>query len=300
MPTRISEPGIYEHFPVADYFADPCPQPSLTQSICKKLIQRSPLHAWHCHPRLNPDFVADHDKKFDIGNVAHQLLIGRGKDIEIIDAPDWRTKAAQNARDEAIARGLCPVLGKHHQIAQRMVAAAREQLDDRALGHLFQTGIGEAVMAWKDPFWCRSMIDWLAPKHLIVADYKTTSSSAAPQDLSRRMADHGWHIQAAMAERGLHNLVPDNAGRWRFLFVVQEVERPYCLSVAEVSESVLTYGRRSLGQAFETWRTCTNLDLWPAYQLEIQSPDLPPWASAEYIAQDVATDRQMLVDLRGG
>ncbi len=44
--------GIHLSVPSAVYFADPAAQPSLTQSIAKILIEKSPLHAWHEHPRL--------------------------------------------------------------------------------------------------------------------------------------------------------------------------------------------------------------------------------------------------------
>jgi hypothetical protein len=47
------------------------------------------------------------------------------------------------------------------------------------------------------------MIDWLSDDRLIFADYKTTDESAAPAALARKMVNDGWHIQAAMGERGL-------------------------------------------------------------------------------------------------
>jgi hypothetical protein len=40
------------------------------------------------------------------------------------------------------------------------------------------------------------------------------------------MVNDGWHIQAAMGERGLDAIDPRNAGRRRFLFVVQEAPFP--------------------------------------------------------------------------
>jgi hypothetical protein len=81
MTMRITQPGIYLDMSAVDYFADPCPSPSLTQSVAKRLIDRSPLHAWTIHPRLNPAFEADDPTKYDIGNIAHRLLLGRGKEL---------------------------------------------------------------------------------------------------------------------------------------------------------------------------------------------------------------------------
>jgi hypothetical protein len=96
---KIDRPGIYPGISDADYRADPCPVPSLTQSLCKVILAGSPKHAWTESPRLNPNFEPDDDAKFDVGNASHRLVLGRGKDFEIVDAADWRTKAAQEARE---------------------------------------------------------------------------------------------------------------------------------------------------------------------------------------------------------
>ena len=34
------------------YLADPCATPSLNQSTAHVMLTKSPLHAWHQHPRL--------------------------------------------------------------------------------------------------------------------------------------------------------------------------------------------------------------------------------------------------------
>ena len=101
---RIDKPGIYRGVESADYFADPCVEPSLSQSICKVLIERSPLRAKHEHPRLQPP-VADgeEDEKYikaqAIGNAAHALMIGRGKTLEAITFNDFKKGDARELRD---------------------------------------------------------------------------------------------------------------------------------------------------------------------------------------------------------
>jgi len=84
-PFRIASPGIFADISANDYHADPCPTPSFTQSIAKLILDRSPRHAWAAHPRLNPKWVPDEDTKFNIGNTAHLRLLGRGKEIVIVD-----------------------------------------------------------------------------------------------------------------------------------------------------------------------------------------------------------------------
>jgi PDDEXK-like domain of unknown function (DUF3799) len=284
---KIERAGIYTDMSSVDYFEDPCPQPSLTQSIAKILLDQSPLHAWHAHPRLNPDWRPDDPTKFDVGNIAHKLMIGRGKEIVVLDQfNDWRTKAAQEAREAAAADGKLAVLGKKFALADRMVRAAREQLELRGLGNLFAEGAGEVVTAWQqDGYWCRQMIDWLSPDRLIFCDYKTTEMSAAPHGLGRMMVNAGWPIQAAMGEIGLKAVDPLGSRR-RFLFIVQETERPYALNVVEMSESALTMGRKMLAMAFHIWKDCITSNRWPGYPLEIIVPDYPGYAEASWLDRE--------------
>ena len=288
MSVRI-EAGIHLDMSSATYFADPCPAPSLTQSVAKILLDRSPLHAWHAHPRLNPDWRPDDPTKFDVGNVAHKLMIGRGKEIVVLDKfDDWRTNAAKEARAEAQDAGKLAVLSKTFAKADRMVRAAREQLDVRGLSKLFQPGHGdgEAVMAWEDRgMWLRQMVDWLTEDRGLFVDFKTTDMSAAPYGLGRMMVNAGWPIQAAMGEWGLNKLV--GFKRRRFLFVVQETDHPYCLSVVEMSEAAMTMGRKQLNAAFGVWMRCVASDRWPGYPLDIVVPEYPGYAESSWLDREV-------------
>lgn len=291
---KIEKPGVYLDCPAADYFLDPAPEPSFTQSIGKLILERSPLHAWHAHPRLNPDYQHDDDTKFDVGNVAHKMLLGRGKEIVVLDFDDWRTKAAKEAREEAAAAGKLAVLGKQAARADAMVRAAREQLDLRDLPHIFnpQVGNSEVVTAWQEGrIWMRQMLDWLSSPNLThhtVADFKTTGESAAPDALARKMVADGWHIQAAMAERGLNVLDPQTAGRRCYLFVVQEDTKPYALSVVEIGEGALTLGRKLLDQAADIWAACMKANRWPGYPLDVEVPQIPGWYETQTLAREVA------------
>lgn len=285
----ISSPGIYPDIASADYYADPCPTPSLTQSLAKVLIERSPLHAWHQHPRLNPDYRERDGREpwLDIGNIAHQLLLGRGKSIVVLDYDDWRTKAAKEAREAAAEKGQLAVLAKHHGRANRMVEAAREQLILRGIGDLFGSdGDAECCLAWKeDNLWFRQLLDWINAGRSAIADYKTTES-APPHALSRKLFDGGWHIQAAMAERGLDAL-DMHVGRREYLFVCQETEPPYQLTVTNIGEAALTMGRKMLDFAVNQWRECMAENRFPGYPINIEHPDFPMWAEAEWLNREV-------------
>ena len=143
----ITEPGVYD-IPAEIYHADPCPEPSLSSSVATALIDRSPRHAWQAHPRLNPVHEPDNRQDFDLGKAAHALLL-EGRDVaEIVDAADYRTKAAREARDAAYAAGKTPLLAHQWQDVEAMIKAAIAQL----AAHTDSDGIfeiGRAEAAWR-------------------------------------------------------------------------------------------------------------------------------------------------------
>jgi hypothetical protein len=310
---KLIQPGIYRDVAAVDYFADPCPTPSLTQSIAKILLERSPAHARLEHPKLAPPHADDdepaekYEKVKAIGNAAHALLIGRGKELAVLDFDSFRKDKAKEARDEAEAAGKTPVLFKHKQIAADMVMAARLQMDGHPAAPLFRQGAGEVVLAWKEgDLWFRAMVDWLHDDLTKVDDYKTTGLCCAPHVVADRPGEMGWDIQAAMIERGLDALDPDGAGRRRFRFINQENEPPFALTVIEISESDMTMGRKKLAMAVDIWSRCMASSEWPAYPAETVLSRPRGWTEARWLEREVAyadagiKRKPMLTSLAGG
>jgi hypothetical protein len=283
-------PGFYA-MSAAAYHRDPCPAPSLSNSIAGLLLNRSPRHAWLAHPRFGGQ--SEHaGRKAELGTVAHRLLTGRGGEIVVIDADNYRTKVAQAERDQALADGHLPVLAPDLAAAERMVELAFDRIDIiEGCERAFQVGAGhgEVVMVWREgEVWCRSMLDWLDAEEPIVWDYKTTTDSAHPQAVSRRLFNSGADMQAAFYERGLVALKPEFAGRVRFRFVVHEVERPHEMSVVELDEAALIQGRRKVETAIRVWQRCTAKNDWPGYPRFIARAELPIWHERDWMDREAA------------
>lgn len=292
----ITKPGVYPDIAVADYFADPCPKPSFTQSLCKIVLDQSPRHAWLAHPKLNPDFVPDDPTKYDVGNVAHLLLIGRGKGIHQLEFKDWTTKEARTARAKVAQDGNLGVLRKDVDRAEAMVQAAREQLPEWGCADAFVKGHGEVVVAWEERgMWLRSMIDWMGPGDHTFYDYKTTKMSVAPQAIPRKMLVDGWDVQAAFQDRGLTAIDKTNAGRRVFRFVAQEVAPPYALSVSEIPESVMMFGRKRAAVGIELWRRCLEAGQWPRYPTGIIHPHYPTYAETQWLEREETELRDVVM-----
>ncbi|MFG1247305.1 PD-(D/E)XK nuclease-like domain-containing protein [Xanthobacter flavus] len=297
----LSEPGAYD-LTAEQYHADPCPVPSLSNSVAKILLDSSPRKAWFSHPRLNPNQEADESSRLDLGTAAHAMMLGKGRDMVVVEADDWRTKAAKAERDAARAEGKTPILEKDHKRACAMIAAARAQLahiEGAEDAFLTTAGEPEMVLAWKDAAgpWCRTMIDWTQfdPRGPIVYDYKTTQASANPAAIGRTVANLGYEVQAAFIERGFCHLFPGTAGRLTFRFVFQEIDPPYLLSVIELDAAGLSIGRKKVAYAIDVWGRCITTGNWPGYPSKIATVEYPAFAENAWLARELRED-----DMRAG
>ena len=290
-------PGIYRDMDSATYFDDPCPEPSLSQSIAKVLIERSPLHAMHEHPKLRPATTDDdegekYDKAKAIGNAAHAIMIGRGKTLEIVKFNDFKSGEAKKLRDAAYAAGKTPILEKHLNVASEIVASGLSQLKRHEDRDAFQNGSGEVALIWQDDgIWCRALVDWLHDDLRTVDDYKTSGMSMAPHVIGLRAETAGWHVQAAFIERGLDILHPVTAGRRRYRFIAQEQDgKPYGLTSMHMDEHWLTMGRKKVQAAMTMWRAALKTGRWPGYPVQAIRPEYPLFREKQWLERELGGD----------
>jgi len=282
----LIEPGIYS-IPAEQYHADPCPEPSLSGSIAIPLVHASPRHAWLAHPRLNPDHFPSGSSVTDLGSLSHALLLGAGASLEIIDADDFRTKAAQVARDEARAAGRIPCLRHKYDEALVMADEARKFLSESGIS--LADGKPERTLVWRDKgAWCRGMIDWLSDDMGTVIDYKTTGTSVSPWQFERHLYEMSYHLKTAFYERGLNVLDPERAGRRQFLILAQENFAPFACSLVVITEEGMVIGRKQAAYALLKWRTCLPLKgPWPGYPPRPVGLSPPPWASKAWLEREM-------------
>lgn len=260
----------------SDQVAD---EPTISRSFIHTMIQRSPWHAWAQHPRLNPEYVTpDEEEKFDLGNAAHSLFLEGIDNVEIVYAKDWRTKAAQEARDLARAHGRVPLLDKHYDRLRLMLEALGEQMPDD-----YFVGEPEQTVVWRDKgVLCRARLDSYDSATGTIDDYKTTSKSAAPAAWSKSMLTSGFDIQAAMYMRG--------TGAKRFRFLVQETFEPYAVQTFELAPDALALANRKIDWALDTWKRCLEADEWPGYPARTAYVTLPPWAEQQWFDREARDD----------
>jgi hypothetical protein len=284
---KITEPGIYRDVSEEDYRSDPCPIPSLTQSLAKLVIERSPEHAWTECKSLNEAHEPDDDPKFDLGNAAHRIILGRGKEFEILDFDSWRTKDAKRARAEAAEVGKIGILLPQFDRAVQMAERMRTQLNSHEDRDAFTNGTAEVMIAWEeDGIWFRSLVDWLHDDLRTIDDFKSTGMSVAPHMLGIRAEAGGWDVQAAFIMRGLDILDPVGAGRRRFRFIAQETDEPFALNVVHMNEHWLEMGRRKVDTAVAMWRYCIKSGKWPGYPRRSIVPEYPAFKENRWLERE--------------
>jgi hypothetical protein len=269
-----------------DYHADQvADQPTLSASIAHLLCTASPLHAWAAHPRLNPDFKREEKQHYDVGTAAHAILLEGMAAVEVVDAPDWRTSVAREARDVARENGRIPLLARTLAEVEAMVDAVREQLAvHNADPPLFTDGKAEQTLVWEeDSVACRARVDWLRDDWRALDDLKTTSRSANPDAYSRNLFGVGGDVQAAFYVRGMERVFSVTP---EFRWCVVESSPPYALSVVAPGPDVLALGTAKVDRAIALWRRCLGQDEWPGYPLDVCYAEMPAWEETRWMERE--------------
>lgn len=290
---KITEPGRYDDVPDHIYHQDPCPEPSLSSSIGKKILEASPRHAWYAHPGLNAAWEeSPYDSKKVVGQLCHKLLLGKGAEIERVDCEAWTRKADREVRDEALVERRIPCTNPQWSRANAVVKAAREQLPD------FADMAAEVTLVSLDPLtglWKRARTDLLlvTDDGALIVDYKTTEASAEPRvGAPRLMGNMNYDFQQAFYESVLLELHPELAGKIQTEFWIQEVKsEPYELTRIQLMEGDVDVARRKVTRATDTFSRClsagTALKDWPGYANRVHVAAMPSYHNFDWLSREM-------------
>ena len=267
--------GIYGDVPELEYHADP----ALSQSQLKVLLD---CPARFAYERTQPPKTSD---AFDLGHAVHAKVLGVGLDVVVVDAKDWRTKAAQEAKAKAHAAGKVPLLASD--------AARVDAMAEAALKHPGARVVLEAECAVEQSMWWTREVDDLtlnlrgrvdkaavyADGFPVLVDLKT-AVSASPRRFGSAVWDYGYYIQRAVYCDGwsrlagdLQGIVPD------FLIVVVEKDPPHLAAVYRLDDAAVDAGERRYQDALDLYANCTAANHWPGYGDDIETLPSPRWAA---------------------
>lgn len=291
---KVSGPGLYD-LPNEAYHADVAPGPSLSSSGAVTIMRHCPARFWW-ESYLNPARPAEEPSpNRDAGAAAHVAMLEPdlwASKVVVVEAEDWRGKAAREARDDAHSRGRIPILRETAvKIAQMRIAIDAHPVASGA----FRGGRAEASAIWRDAAtgaWLKARPDYLPDHRRYLVDYKTVGN-AHPRAVERHVYDMGYHQQAPWHLDGVEAVTGDRPGE--YWYVCQERDPPYLVSVCRLAGDALEWGAKLNRRAIDLFAECVASGEWPGYR-DPERPDvdrafdigLPPYAAFQLAEREEA------------
>lgn len=254
------EPGIYDGISNKAYHADP----ALGSTSLKTLATKTPAHYQHDkqHPKTSDAFT--------LGTAAHSLILeDDASGIVVVDASNWLTKDAKEAKAAALAAGKQPLLTKEWL----QVVAMRDAVMAHPVARYCLTEHrAEASVFWDEggqTYKCRPD----AWKPSMLADLKTTVN-ADPNEFGKVAHGFGYHQSAAHYIDGVKTVTGEELP---FRFVLVEKTAPYFVSVVELDFEAVEIGRQLNERAKRIYAECVESNTWPGYPTA-EPVSLPMWA----------------------
>lgn len=227
---------------------------------------------------------------FDLGSVAHTLVLGTGWELSVWDGDSWAGKEAQAHKAKAYAENKIPIKAEDHA----QVVAMRQRLAEHPAGKWFEDGAGisEVSLFWTDPesgVDCRARVDRLTltdDGRPLIIDYKTTRD-ASPHNCRSDVAKFRYYVQQPFYQDGMVGAGLDPEGVAEFRFVFQEKTAPYPVTVVRLAGTAVWQGRQEIRKALNMYAACMKSGVWPDYADDEIEVDLPRW---KYYEQEQTSD----------
>lgn len=260
-----------KHAMGAEYYRDSATPTNPSGWVSKSIL-------WDCFKRRSP-YKWKHGKKEKMsdpmifGILVHAVAFQPSRVHEEFAISEWenfRTKAAQEWRDEQLAAGKIVVSQEQAQRASEM--------DDVIAGEIAATH-GQCqyeVAVYSDvAHKVKGQIDIVPPKSDFLVDLKTTSSIPEQEAIPGMILSRGYHWQAAMY-LDLYNAATGEC-RDKFELLLIETEAPYETARVILSEKMIESGRLEYQIALDRWAYCVSKNRWQKRIDSCYVADLPAW-----------------------
>ena len=273
---------------------------ALSSGVCHTLLSQSPAHA-----RYSQTHHHELSTAMDLGTIAHQVLLEGSEDrIAVVDAEDWRTKAAREARDLARLRGATPILEKDMGRVREMAEMAREYIAASEIAEIFKRGKPEQTMLWEENgVACKARPDWLADDNSVIVHFKTVGRSAEPGSfIYGTMTSMGYDIALAFYERGMR-AIAGYGSPLRSMILAQETAQPYACSLVALSTAWMEMASVKVERGISLWSECLHSGQWPAYSSRICYAEPRSWqltqAAEDALGREDHAGYERMLDIAG-
>lgn len=288
------------------------PEPALSSSIIKTLLNQSPEHARDRHPRLtqSPEYDWPQTDAQKIGSVCHAMLLDAGERYKVFRPEDYRTangdvaktlgcKEAQIALEEWRSGGGIDINDKTYRNAK--ACTDRMMTEILADYPMWPEGRSEMTIVFQyrlndgSHVWCKARPDRIiercvcaeaSGRHLHLFDPKTTGRQATDGWIDKTAEIDGWGIQDAFYSIGAEHIAALNvSGEYstspRFTFIVGESYPPYATRFVTLPEHWRSDCRLDVDRAANIWGACLKSGEWPSSRLRHYEAMRPEWAGSK-------------------
>jgi hypothetical protein len=280
---------------------------AMSASMAWAMVSKCPRKAWYESP-FNPDQPPpEQARHFDIGTALHlAVLEPHLLDERTVKLPygNYRTKEAQQNRDQAYVEGRTPLLEADWDLVENLRKAVSEQTD------LLTDGEAEVSALWDyttsssidiveltingevgvsvlpQHIYCKGRADYLTTVdgRLTIIDLKT-AACASEEAFQRAMIRDGHHLRAAWYREGFRAA--------DYIYLVVEKDPPFIVQPYRVAERSEEWGYRLMRKAIDQFRQCMGEGRWPGYSAQTAAEDkiintnLPSWAEHQLEDMDL-------------
>lgn len=273
-------PGLHYGIPAKAYHACPCPVPSLSSGVARKILSDSVAHAYLAHPKLGGVAKTNTDS-MGLGSLVHSLMDDNPeKDWVLGPFDSYKSGEARAWRDSIALTGKTPALQRDLVDAEPIANALKAKVELPACK-------SEVTAIWREgTVWCRARFDKL---HLTdnsgeFWDWKTSSNDLSDRTLIRTIVRYGYHIQLAFYLRGLAactGLKPDSLSA-TLVFVATEA--PYTVRRVRLTDTFLGKGHTKVEEAIGLWGNAVATGDWSdPREADVFEAEMPLWMDEQDI-----------------
>lgn len=267
-------------------------RPEHSSSQLKDML-RSGAHFYSNH--ILKEVERESKASMDFGTLAHTLFLEPEQfDDEFVIAPkfDRRTKAG---KEEALAweqahAGKILVTDEQVEGAKRIVANLKMLSSYADMQNNY--GMAEASIFYTDPVFdlqLRVRPDFhIVPCDVfpngVILDLKTTTD-ARPNEFSRKCANFGYDLSAAMYREGFQQYYKTEE-KPPFIFLVAESAIPFNVKQYKASDLFLSVGEARYNKAKSLLAESLLINEWDGYSLEMEEIFLPSYMTKQALEND--------------
>lgn len=279
----ITEGGVYRDLPMEQYHSDCCAGPSVSSTVLRQSEIYSLRHGW-LQSHLNPDREFNPAKHFRIGTALHSLALEgelSKKHFALSPYDEFRTKEAKDWRDKRLNEGKTVLKQTDVDKVKGMLESLLEEPVIQA-GLFDENGELECSLIHKDEetgLWLKARPD-VVPTNDMQVDLKSCAD-ARLRAVRRSIEEYGYYMQLALSDELYEKVLGIKMKTHAFVFI--ESEPPYAVSVAELDEDFIAWGRVQNRRAMRRFADCLSKGVearhFPKYENAEYLVSAPPWLS---------------------